>query len=115
NDLGSAVTAMASAPMGEDYSGPVLFEGISASQVLAELLGRNLPLTRRPVSDPGSGGGSQPGELEGRLGSRILPESFTVVDDPTLKTWKGKRLFGTMEVDEDGIAAKPLSLVEKGV
>jgi predicted Zn-dependent protease len=115
-DLGATVTAMASAPLADDYSGPVLFEGVAAPQIIAELLGRNLALSRKPVSDPGSGGGGAlASELEGRMGSRILPESFTVVDDPTLKDWKGHRLFGTTEVDEEGIEPKPLTMIDKGV
>ena len=115
DDLGATVTAMAAAPRGDDYSGPVLFEGRAAAQILAELLGRNLGLQRRPVSDSGRGSGFVPSELEGRLGSRILPESFTVTDDPTLKDWKGHALFGTLKVDEDGVEAKPLTLIQKGV
>ena len=115
-ELGATVTAMANAPRAEDYSGPVLFEGRAAPQILAELLGHNLALARKPVTDPGSGGGGgSASELEGRLGSRILPESFSVVDDPTRKDWKGQPLFGTMEVDEDGVEAAPLTLVSKGV
>jgi hypothetical protein len=54
-------------------------------------------------------------ELEGRMGSRILPESFTVVDDPTLKEWKGRPLFGTTEVDEEGVKPERLTMIEKGV
>src|SRR6185369_7777162 len=77
------VIALAKAPKGEDYSGPVLFEGVAGPQIFAEVLGRNLALTRRPVSEGGRGGGFQPGELEGRIGARVLPEPFDVVDDPT--------------------------------
>jgi hypothetical protein len=114
-ELGATVTAMAAAPVAEDYTGPVVFEGRAAPQILAELLGHNLALSRKPVSDPGSQGGTMASELDGRIGSRILPESFSVIDDPTLKEWKGKPLFGTMEVDEDGVEPKPLTLVEKGI
>ena len=114
-DLGATVTAMAAAPRADDYSGPVLFEGSAGAQILAELLGHNLALSRKPVTDPGSPGGVPASELEGRLGSRILPESFSVVDDPTLKDWKGRELFGTTEVDEDGVEMKPITVVEKGV
>lgn len=113
--LATTVTALAAAPRADDYTGPVLFEGHAAAQILAELLGHNLALSRKPVSDRDGPGGSAASELEGRAGSRILPDSFQVVDDPTLKAWKGHPLFGTMLVDEDGVEAKPLTIVEKGV
>ncbi|HWC98052.1 MAG TPA: metallopeptidase TldD-related protein [Candidatus Sulfopaludibacter sp.] len=110
------VTALAHASKGEDYTGPVLFEGMAGAQVFAEVLGKNLTMARRPVVDGGRGGGNAGGsELEGRMGSRILPDSFTVVDDPSQTEWHGKPLFGHYEVDREGVAAKPLSLVDKGV
>ena len=110
------VTALAHASKGEDYSGPVLFEGTAGAQVFAEVLGKNLTLTRRPVMDGGRGGGSASGsDLEGRMGSRILPDSFTVVDDPSQTEWHGRPLFGHYEVDREGVPAKALKLVDKGV
>ncbi len=114
-ELATTVTTLAAAPRAEDYTGPVLFDGRAAAQILAELLGHNLALSRKPVTDPGNSGGAAASELEGRIGSRVLPDSFHVVDDPTLKTWKGHPLFGTMEVDEDGVEAKPLTIIDKGV
>jgi len=114
--LAEHVTALAHAPRGEDYSGPVLFEGVAGAQVFAEILGKNLALTRRPVSGGGRGGGGfTPSELEGRIGARVLPETFDVVDDPTQKEWRGRPLFGSYEVDREGVTPKPLRLVEKGV
>jgi hypothetical protein len=110
------VTALAHASKGEDYSGPVLFEGTAGAQVFAEVLGKNLTLTRRPVVDGGRGGGAAAGsELEGRMGSRILPDSFSVVDDPSQTEWHGRPLFGHYEVDREGVPAKALKLVDKGV
>ena len=44
--------------------------------------GRNLAIARRPAMEQGRGGFSA-SELEGRLGARVLPDSFDVVDDPT--------------------------------
>ena len=108
------VIALSKAPKGEDYSGPVLFEGVAGPQVFAEVLGKNLVLTRRPVSEGGRGGGFQPSELEGRIGARVLPEFFDVVDDPTQTEWRGRPLFGHYEVDREGVVPTPLRLVEKG-
>jgi len=113
--LAENVVALAHAPKGEDYSGPVLFEGAAGPQVFAEVLGKNMLLTRRPVAEGGRGGATAPSDLDGRLGARILPDTFEVVDDPTQKEWHGRPLFGTFEVDREGVVPQPLRLVEKGV
>ncbi len=114
--LAENVVALAKSPRGEDYSGPVLFEGQAGAQIFAEVLGHNLALTRRPVSQGGrGGGGAQASELEGRMGARVLPDTFDVVDDPTQKEWRGRTLFGSYTVDREGVMPKPLKLIEKGV
>lgn len=113
--LAGNVVALASAPRAEVYSGPVLFEGVAASQIFAEVLGRNLVLTRKPVVEQGRPGGFPTSELEGRMGARIMPEWMDVVDDPTQTDWRGRPLFGHYSVDLEGVEPKPLSLVEKGV
>jgi hypothetical protein len=113
--LAENVTALAKAPKGEDYNGPVLFEGVAGAQIFAEVLGKNLSLTRRPVSEGGRGGGFTPSELEGRIGARVLPDSFDVVDDPTQVEWRGRKLFGHYTADREGVAPTPLKLVDKGV
>jgi TldD protein len=112
-DMAETVVRLAAAPKGEDYSGPVLFEGAASPQLFAELLGKNLALGRRP--DGARGAAGPVSELEGRMGARVLPDSFTVVDDPTQKEWRGRPLFGSYEVDREGVAAKPVRLIEKGV
>jgi TldD protein len=109
------VVAMAKAPKGDDYSGPVLFEGVAGAQVFAEVLGRNLTVTRQPTGGGGRGGAAPPGDFEGRMGARVLPDSFEVVDDPTQTEWRGRPLFGSYKVDLEGMLAKPLKVVEKGV
>jgi hypothetical protein len=106
------LVALARAPKGEDYNGPVLFEGDASPQIFAELLARNLALSRTPAG--ARGGAGQSSEFEGRMGSRILPDTFDVVDDPTQKEWRGKALFGSYQVDREGVIPKPLHLVEKG-
>ena len=120
-EVADQLTKLAAAPMGDAYSGPVLFEGIASAQLMAEVLGRNLHMTR-PVTGgrggggrggrggaPGRGGGTGQTELEGRRGVRIMPDMFNVVDDPTLP------MFGHTDVDNEGVPSKPVSLVEKGV
>lgn len=109
------VAALLRAPIEEAYNGPVLFEAQAAAQLFAQVLGRNLALTRKPVVEQGRGGGFASSELEGRIGARILPEWMDVIDDPTQKEFRGRRLFGAYSVDMEGVEPSALTLVEKGV
>jgi hypothetical protein len=113
--LAENVSALAKAPIGEGYNGPVIFEREAAAQVLAQVIGKNLALTRKPVTEPGRPGVFPTSELEGRFGARILPEWMDIVDVPTQIDWRGHPLFGHYTVDMDGVAPQPLSLVQKGV
>jgi len=118
-EVGDQLTKLAAAPVGDAYSGPILFEGVASAQLMAEVLGRNLHMTRPttggrggrggPGGRGGAGGRGASTELEGRRGVRIMPDMFNVIDDPTLP------LFGHTEVDDEGVPSKPVSLVEKGV
>jgi hypothetical protein len=67
------------------------------------------------VSDPGRSFPFAQSELEGRLGARVLPEWMDLTDDPTRKQWEGRPLLGFYEADLEGVAPKPLTLVEKGL
>ncbi len=109
------VVALSQAPAGEAYDGPVLFEAHAAAQLLGQMLGDNLKITRKPIVDPGRTAPYLPSELENRIGSRILPEWMDVVDDPTQAEWRGHTLLGHYQYDMEGVAPKPLALVEKGV
>ncbi len=112
---GDALTALAKAPLGEAYSGPVLLEGVAAGQLFAQVLGKQLAFPRRPVMPPGGGIAFSGSELEARLGSRILPDWIDVTDDPTVRDFRGRRLFGHYRVDLEGVPAQRVSVVEKGV
>lgn len=108
-------TALAQAPMGESWTGPVLFEPRAAAQLFAQVLGDNLKLVRKPIPQPGRSLPWIGSELEGRIGSRILPDWMDVVDDGTQSEWHGVTLLGHYEVDDEGVRPQPTILVDKGV
>jgi hypothetical protein len=114
-EVAGNIVALAQAPTGEAYDGPVLFEARAAAQLFGQLLGDNLKITRKPIADPGRTAPHVQSELENRVGSRILPEWMDVVDDPTQADWRGHTLLGHYQYDMEGVAPKPLALVEKGV
>jgi hypothetical protein len=114
-EVAENVRALAKAPAGEAYTGPVLFEPRASAQLLAQLLGDNLRLTRRPLTNPGQASNVTPSELETRLNARVLPDFFEVMDDPTQKMYNGKPLIGAYEFDLEGVRPKPVSIIEKGI
>lgn len=113
--VAETVTALVHAPQGYSYDGPVLFEGSASAQLFGQLLGDNLKLLRKPVAEPGRQLQFLPSELETRVGARILPDWMDVVDDPTQTSFGGQKLLGHYQYDLEGVAAKPVTLVEHGV
>jgi hypothetical protein len=50
----------------------------------------------------------------GRLGARVLPATVTLVDDPGAKEFNGAPLLGSYGVDNEGVRAQKVTLVESG-
>jgi TldD protein len=114
--MGEHVKALSLASAAEAmFSGPVLFEPQAAAQLLAQLLGDNVRLPRKPVAEPGRNVNFFPSEFEGRIGGRVLPDWMDVIDDPTQTAWQGKPLIGSYVFDFEGVKPSAVSLIEKGV
>ena len=106
------VVALRQAPIvEEEYRGPVLFAPDAADDVVASLVGANV-LGRKPQL-------GRPNRTTGAFATsyktRVLPNFMTVIDDPTLKDFDGKSLVGNYNVDDDGVKAQPVTLVENGM
>ena len=106
------LTALRQAPIvEEEYRGPVLFAPDAANDVVASLIGSNV-LGRKPQL-------GRPNRTTGAFATsyktRVLPNFLTVVDDPTMKDFQGKSLLGSYEVDDDGVKAQPVTLVNNGI
>ena len=120
NVTATELMALRAARPAEDYTGPVLFEARAAAPLLAQILGPNLngarpPLAFAPVMEQllNSLGGKS--DWVGRLGARVLPASVALVDDPSAKDFRGHTLLGGYVVDEEGVKAQKVTLVENGV
>jgi hypothetical protein len=114
-EVAEHVAALSQAPVGDAYDGPVLFEAPASAQLFGQLLADNLKLTRKPVADPGRVPPVIASELENRVGSRVLPDWMDVVDDATQTQFGGHTLLGHYLYDIEGVAPRPVTLVEKGV
>lgn len=94
----------------EEYRGPVLLSADAAAGVMSELVGPNL-LGRRPMLGQNA---RTTGDWANNYKSRVLPDFLSVVDDPTLTTFAGHTLLGNYAVDDEGVKASRVSLIEKG-
>jgi hypothetical protein len=54
-------------------------------------------------------------EWTGKLGTRVLPANVSIVDDPTVKQFGGQDLLGTYAVDEEGVKAERVQVIENGI
>ncbi|MGA7793816.1 MAG: metallopeptidase TldD-related protein [Candidatus Acidiferrales bacterium] len=117
---GEQLITLRVSPPAADYDGPVLFEAPAAGSLLAQMLGPSLSGARGPLAMQSAfdqlmdrlGGRS---EWTGKLGSRVLPGSVSLLDDPTAKQFQGRDLLGTYDVDEEGVKAQRVELVNSGL
>jgi hypothetical protein len=113
-DLAKRVTDVAQAPLIEDYEGPVIFEGDAAAEFFAQGLAPNMVATRPKINDS-SITSFLINPFVKKLGKRIFPPFISVVDDPLTERVQGVDIFGGYEVDEEGVKAQVVKLVENGV
>ena len=114
--MGERLAARRVAPVGEEYEGPILVEGEASAELLAQSF---LPptLARRPAESAGRGGRGGPPPVTPflrRIGLRVITDSFSVRDTPSMSSFEGRPVPGAYVVDEHGIRAKDITLVEKG-
>lgn len=112
--------ALRTAPNVDDYEGPVFFDAPAAASVLAQALEPSLSGARPPLSSvpaydqmvQQAGGNS---EWTGRVNSRVLPLNVSLVDDPSAKDFQGQPLLGGYAIDDEGVRAQRVAIVENGI
>ncbi len=106
------VVALRKAPIvEEEYRGPVLFAPDAATDVIASLVGSNV-VGRKPQL-------GRPNRTLGAFATsykmRVLPTFLSIVDDPTLKDFQGHSLVGSYQVDNEGVKAQSVSVIQNGM
>jgi predicted Zn-dependent protease len=114
--LARDLTALADAPKIATYLGPVLLEGQAAGEFFSQLLASGVANPREVwVEQKWSRQHYKTGALTKRLGLRVIAPIFDVVDDPTRAEFRGRPLTGHYKIDEQGIPAQRVQLVERGI
>ena len=99
------------APIEEDYLGPVIFEEEAAVELFRQLLLNQLSATPPPSEAPDFSGEIPRVIPSSRLGRRLLPRGWVIVDDaPAQPDAAGSYLY-----DSQGVPPKAVTLVEDGI
>jgi predicted Zn-dependent protease len=113
--LAADLTKIHAAPVLEkDYSGPVLLTGQASAEMFARVLAPEISGQRPPLfeREPGN---ARKSELLNRLNRPVLPKYMSVFDDPTQPRSGTNDLIGHYQLDDQGIPARRVSLVEEGL
>jgi TldD protein len=94
----------------EEYRGPVLFSADAASTLFADFVGEHV-LGRKPELGKT---GRTTGEFASSYKTRVLPDFISVVDDPTIASFPDPPLVGSYAIDDEGVKAQRVSLIENG-
>jgi predicted Zn-dependent protease len=113
-ELAAHVAAAKSAPIGEEFAGPVLLEGIGSAQFISETLVPIMQARRPPDAENPRMMQVTTNPFLNRTGLRVLADAFVVSDTPSLKQFDGKNVLGSYVVDDEGVRAKDVTLVDKG-
>jgi TldD protein len=94
----------------EEYRGPVLFSADASASVFADLVGENI-LGHKPELGKND---RTTGAFASSYKSRVLPDFLSVVDDPTISSYRGESLLGHYDIDDEGVPAQRVDVIEKG-
>ena len=100
--------ALRDAPVVAPYAGPAILSGRASGVLFHEIFGHRIEGHRQKREEEGQ-------TFKRKIGERVLPETFSVVFDPTTKRIAGKDLVGAYAYDNQGVRARRVAVVENGI
>jgi predicted Zn-dependent protease len=110
-ELATELRALREAPVIDPYTGPAILMPQAAGVFFHEAVGHRLEGERQNNEKEGR-------TFKGQIGQRILPEFLSVHDDPTRRragAAKPQSLNGYYRYDDEGVPARDVALIERGV
>ncbi len=108
NDLAQSLEKLRTAPPAEPFSGPAILNGKAAAVYFHETLGHRIEGHRQKDMEEGR-------TFAKKLGQQIMPEFISVIDDPLCEKLKSKTLNGFYTIDDEGVPAQKVTIVDHGV
>ena len=112
--LMETIAALAKAPVLERYSGPVLFEGEGAVGLIRYSLAPHLGGTPVPEGLNPQEAKTFGGALTDKVGLKVLSPNLSIADDPTARAGAGKALIGGYKIDDEGVTARRVEVIQDG-
>jgi predicted Zn-dependent protease len=115
--MAEELTELASAPVMEEYIGPVLFTKQAAAELFTQVLAPHLSGERPPLSNISQRYGvtTFSSKLIQRLNRKILPSEVSITDNPLKTEFNQVPLIGSYFIDDQGVVSRPVNLVGKGI
>jgi hypothetical protein len=109
--LAASLKELRDAPVvDEEYRGPVLFSADASATVFADLVGENILGTKPELGK----NARTTGAFAASYKTRVLPDFLFVLDDPTISSYRGHSVLGYYEIDDEGVPAQRVAVIEKG-
>ena len=99
--------ALRVAPIADPYTGPAILSGRASGVFFHEILGHRVEGHRQKSEQDSQ-------TFKKMLGQRVLPETFTVVFDPTVRRIGPTDLAGSYRFDNQGVKAQRVAVIEDG-
>jgi predicted Zn-dependent protease len=94
----------------EDFHGPVLFSGDAAADVMNRLFVPNVEADRPEMGTTAR----TVGAYQSSYKAKVLAEILDVIDDPRMTTFNGHSVVGAYQVDDEGVPAQAVQVVQHG-
>ncbi len=104
----SDLEALRAAPVVDPYTGPAILSGRASGVFFHEILGHRVEGHRQKREEEGQ-------TFKKMVNQRVLPETFSVVFDPTVRSIESMDLVGAYRFDNQGVKAQRVEVIKKGV
>ena len=100
--------ALREAPLVDPYTGPAILSGRASGVFFHEILGHRVEGHRQKREEEGQ-------TFKKMVNRRVLPETFSVIFDPTVRRRESMDLVGAYRYDNEGVKARRVPVIENGV
>jgi TldD protein len=107
-DVAAKLDGLVKAPPAEPIVCPAILSGRAAAVFFHEIFGHAIEGHRQKDVTEGQ-------TYAKMIGQRVMPDFLSVEFDPTRQTYNGIDLIGHYDYDDEGVKARPVLVVDKGV